>query len=472
MLYGRMGILDKFFSRRNQEKSYITDYSLSSADDIRVLLLGQSTGDAINVSAREAYSMAQRNADLGDAINRIAKTIAQMVLVIQDEEGEIIYNDPMLDILNNPGETRRRAQFFYDIAESYLLTNELWIVARGNVKRPPLALVPIKPFHVSVIFNYSDGLPQTISTESPFDRRTYERQIINGQFRYIDRLELNEIIPVIGATDTIDFWRGRSPLGKLYYDALMSTDGKRHNTALLQNGMRVSAVLSPRGNASTGVAKEWNQEAVKKIQDHVRSFNQGAGNAGNVLIMGSSSEYQSMIQNNTEMDFIQLLKITKEDIYSAYQIPLPLILSDAMTLNNYTVALRAFYTDAVFPVFDYIADGIYAGLAPRYNVPPNYKLSFSEIDIRGMRQILIENMKELKDTEAVTINEIRSTGGFDSDENGDDILVSANKVPLSMVSEPPTFSGSVGELNDDEMGNEDQEEIDDESTAENNGAED
>ncbi len=459
MLYGRMGILSRFFNRQPELKSYITDYDVTNTDDVRALLMGISTGESINVSAREAYDMSQRNADIGDAVNRISKTISQMIILMQDEEGEIIYNDPMLDIINYPGETRRKSQVFYELTESYLLTNEAWVVARGNINRAPLAIVPIKPFQVSIIFNFSDGMPQTIMTESPFDRRTYERQIIKGKFRYIDSRGLNEIIPIIGATNNIDFWRGRSPLGKLYYDALMSTDGKRHNTSMLQNGMRTSAVISPKGNTSSGVAKEWNDDAISKIQKYIRSFHQGAGNAGSALILGSQADVQGLTQNNKDADFLGLLKITKEDIYSAYQIPLPLILSDAMTLNNYTVALRAFFTDAVFPVFDYIADGLYDGLSPRYNVYPNYRLTFSEIDIRGMRQILIENMKQLKDTEAVSINEIRSTGGFDADDDGDDILVTANKVPLSALGEGPSFSSSQGELTDAEMGNSTDEQI-------------
>jgi hypothetical protein len=311
--------------------------------------------------------------------------------------------------------------------------------------------------------NDADGRPQTIITNAIDDRRTYERDERGGIFRFIDKLQLNEIIPIIGTSNLSDGWRGRSPLNKLYYDVTMNSAGKRHNKSMLENGMRPSAIVSPKGTGNAqGAPQEWKEKAVETMVKAFRGFHQGAGNAGNVVVAGKPIEYQSMIQSNVDMDFVELLKNSKETIYNLYQIPLPLILSDAMTLSNYSIALRSFYVDAVFPVYDYIASGILNGFAPRFKFNSGDTLGFSEIDIRGMRPVLVDNMKQLKETEAVSVNEIRNVGGFDDEENGDDILVSSNKVTLSSVTGGGNFNDEgntdiVNNLPDETIGTDDEE---------------
>jgi hypothetical protein len=166
------------------------------------------------------------------------------------------------------------------------------------------------------------------------------------------------------------------------------------------------------------------------------------------MIVGTPVDVQGLTQNNKDMDFVSLLNVTKEAIYNLYDIPLPLILSDAMTLSNYTVAQRAFFTNAVFPIFNFVANGIVTGLRPRYkSLQRGESLGFSEIDIPGMRPILVEDMKQLKDSEAISVNEIRATGGFDPDPNGDAILVMSSKTTLEAV----TGGGSFADINMDDI---------------------
>jgi hypothetical protein len=48
-------------------------------------------------------------------------------------------------------------------------------------------------------------------------------------------------------------------------------------------------------------------------------------------------------------------------------------------------------------------------------------------------------MEKLKNSEVVTVNEIRALGGFAADVDGDVILVSAQKMPLNVVAGPVGF---------------------------------
>jgi HK97 family phage portal protein len=411
------------------------DISVDESFSPQQIVLGISSEIPEHISPREAYFMSEKNGDLGSAIRKISSSVANLKPLIQSEDGEKRNKDPFLDILNSPGGGSRKIQFFHEITESFLLTDECWIVARGNINREPLEIVPIRPYDLSIVMNNLDGLPDLITTQTNKDRRNYKREVIKGDIRYIDKMGQNEIFPIIGITNLTDQWRGRSRLIKLFYDVKMNTDGKRHNVSMLKNGMRVSSVVTPTGTDQGGGQSNWNKDTVDTITDYIRAFHQGSGNANNALILSRQAKIDGLTQSNKDMDYISLLGVSRETIYNEFEIPLPLILSDAMTLSNYTVALRAFYNDSVFPTYDNIADGLMKTLGARYkSIDRNDTLTFSDIDIRAMREVLMENAKTLSETNATTTNESRATMGLEADPFGDSILVNSNKVPLESLS--------------------------------------
>lgn len=404
-------------------------------------LSGLSSGYPTEIQPREAYFLSERNSDLGDAVSRISGSIAMLrKCIIRDDDMD--YNDALVQLLNNPGEGMSGIQFWRELSESYLLTQEGWIVGKGRITAPPLALVFVRPYNVSVTYSSEDGLPITIQTSGSRDSRIYERVILNGKIRYIDKLQLNEIFPIIGSVSIMDEWRGRSPLVKLFYDLEMSTDGKRHNSAVLKNGMFTSKTLAPKPVKDSNAS--WSEDIVQKVKDYLRVFHQGAGNSGSVAVFGRPVEITDMTQTNHDMDFLNLLKNSQVSIYNLYKIPLPLILPDTMTLDNYTAAQRAFYTKAVFPVYDEISAGIMTSIGSRFKMSyGDAYLGFDETAIRDMQPVLVENMKQLRESQVVTVNEVRAIGGYEPDAAGDVILVGANQVPLSTVS-TPTFGETGG----------------------------
>jgi len=410
------------------------------AEDSAAVMLGMSEGIPVNVQPRLAYYLSERSSDLGNAVNMISSSLSGIKRGLKTGDNDVVYEHPLLDLLNAPGEGYSGSQIFKEISESFLLTQEAWLVARGNINREPISLTYIRPYDVNVVFDGSDGLPQYITTMSNRDRRTYYRDGSGPAMRFIDKLKLNEIFPIIGSVSVVDDWRGRSPLVKLFYDLKMSTDGKRHNVSLINNGLRTTGILSPKPMTEGGTSQKWSADSVTNLEKKLRAFHQGAGNAGNVLILSSPADLQAMSQNNRDMDFMALLQNSKESIYNMYRIPLPMVLSNAMTLDNYTTANRVYYTKAVFPIFDSICDGIMNTLGDRYGFDGNTKMTFNDASIRDLQSVMVENMRILKDTEVLAVNEIRAIGGFEGVEGGDEVLVSSNKIPLISVSTPISFS--------------------------------
>ncbi len=432
---------------------YSTD-NTSSVNESSAFLSGLSDNRPIYIAPRFAYYLEDRSGDLGKIVNDISRSISELRKGVRNREegGEIDFSHPIIDFLNNPGGGLTGTQFWFHIAESFLLTEEIYLVARGNPSREPLELVFIRPYDITIYLSESFGEPITIQTNSRKDRNVYTREVIDGKTRYFDKQGLNELIPIRGSISITDEWRGRSPLVRLYYDVAMNTDGKRHNVSMLQNGMRNTGVLSPKGTKDGLSTEKWNQDFVNKLEKHIRAFNQGAGNAGNVLVIGKSLELQGLNQNNKDMDFMNLLLNSRDSIYNLYSYPLALVSTESMTLDNLKVANRTYYTKAVFPKFNQIADGLINALAERFGMTQDEIITFSDVAIRDLQSVLIDNMVALKETEAVSTNEIRSVGGFESlGTEGDSVLVSMNKTTLDSVGLGPEFPPIENEEGEEEL---------------------
>ena len=452
-----MGLFN-FFKRQPVEVEQKGFYPDDMSDVNLSNILGMSTNTSVYVTPLYAYHSANKNADLGKAINSTTKAIASLKKNLTNEKtDEIIYNSPVLDLLNKPCGNMSRFQFWQEIAESWQLTQEIFIVARGNINRPPLELEFIRPYDVNISMGAEQSDPETILTCSGRDRRVYKKQRINGMVRYIDSTGLNELFAIRGKISIIDDWRGRSPLSALYYDLLMNTDGKRHNSSLLKNGMTTSGMITP---PDTEKNSTWTETQFKSIVNQLRSFNQGAGNAGNVLVLSKPAKLSGMTQSNKDMDFVSLLSKSQDAIYNLYDIPLPLVKNEAMTYDNYTTANRMFYTEAVIPVYNQIAEGIMANLRPRYNLDSSIVLSFDMTQIMAMQTVLLENMVKMTDTKAVSPNEVRRVGGFEDVPGGDTIFINANVVPLSVASSDISFEGGSDDTSTATKPSEPGEEID------------
>jgi HK97 family phage portal protein len=419
------------FSRREKKNIIdITDpntYSFASVFGIGAI-------DAIHVTPRMAYLLAEKNGDLGKAIGDISGALATLTKGVKSGKDQIDYKHPLIQLLNKPGGGYNKIQFFKEISESFLLMNELYIIARGNINRPPLELEFIRPYDVTITQDSTKGEPVAIQTTSNKDRRIYKPTIIKGMTRYIDASGLNELLCIRGAVSLQDEWRGRSPITKLYYDIMLSNNGKRHNMSMLENGMRTSGIMSPAKSGSGEAPTTWGADKIKTLQEYIRTFAQGSGNAGNFLVVGTPTEIQGMTQSNKDMDFTVLLQNSQISIFNLYNVPLPLVLNTNMSYNNFTTANRTFYTKAVFPQFDLIAEGLMFNLRDRFGLTDDDTLAFDDTDIRDLQPVMIENMKMLNETQSVTKNEVRRLGGYEDIAGGDEVLILANQLPLSMVS--------------------------------------
>jgi hypothetical protein len=307
----------------------------------------------------------------------------------------------------------------------------------------------------------ADGLPSSFRTVGERDRRTYRRVERLGQIRWLDDTGLNELVPILGSEAVDRPYRGQSQLAPLYYSVAQNVEGKRHNTSVLRNGLKLTGgVQPPEGD-------RFDASAVKQIQAALQAL-RGAGTAGGTLVMPQRVDVLDLALSNREMDYVELLREAKETVFNYYSIPLPLVTNDASTFNNFTTAQTAFFDGAVFPVFEDIADALTAALSLRYPQLTERAITYNENTIRALRGRNLERMKKARDTQALTTNEIREMAGYDPVEEGNLVLASSTLVSIEGTSgmqfpettppddeEEETEDGSTDDIPTDEEGEDD-----------------
>jgi HK97 family phage portal protein len=379
-----------------------------------------------------AYRLAMKSDVLGTAVHRIATQIAGFTLGLTIDGSDFETDSPAVTFLSTGSEGYSKRRFFYEIAYSFLLTNEAWVVLRGRPESEPVARTWVYPFDVINDNSRSDGLPLTFRTVGDRDRRTYRRTESNGRIRWLSEDGLNELVPILGAEAIDRPYRGQSPLGSLLYSVQQNVEGKRHNTSVLKNGLRLTGGVMPLEG------ERFEDAAVNQIRAAFQAL-RGSATAGGTLVMPRPVQALDLAISNREMDYVELLKEAKEAVYTFYGIPLPMVSNDASTFNNYATAQTAFFDQGVFPVFDDIADALTLGLEPRYPELLEADITYNESTIKTLKGRNLERMKRARDTQSMTTNEIRAIGGFDEVDGGDDILAPSTLLPIgdSDLMEPP-----------------------------------
>lgn len=424
--FQRMGLVEKGSTTVSPRST-----SPGQPDDVFALIFG--SGVFHDVHSILAYRLYLKSDVLGTAVHRIAHNLAGLTLGLTTNGQDFEQDAPAIDFLNTASEGYTSRRFWYEIATSYLLSNEAWVVLRGRPERPPIARTWIYPFDVVEDMSKDDGLPAAFRTMANRDRRTYNRVERNGRLRWISDDGLNELVPLLGAEAVDRPFRGQSQVSPLYYAVTQNVEGKRHNSSLLRNGLRTTGVIHPPEGST------FEKATMEKIQAAIQAL-RGSGTAGATLVLPKRVESIDLAISNQEMDYVAMLSEAKESVFNYYNIPLPLVMNDASTFNNYTTAQTAFFDGAVFPVFDDLADALASGLEPRFPELADAWITYNENAIKALKGRNIERMKKSRETQALTTNEIREVGGYPPVVDGDDVLVPSTLIPVgteSMIGDVP-----------------------------------
>jgi HK97 family phage portal protein len=403
--------------------------------------LEQLFSDQEAISFHQAMKYYQHNSSIATAVNKIAVACEQISPVLKNPDGSIEYKHDCLLKIKSPNFFETYKEFIGQLIRHYLLTNNSFVSLIGNISSPPLQLYAVKPQNVNIYQDRLDGYPNyyNISTVSP-GRGKYNREENRMRVRYLDG-NLLELYHIMGFSAKDINTQGDSPLEAIALEIKQQIAGKTHNVSLLNQGGRLSLVVTFKGESPS------EQEFEEREQRIYETFS-GSNNAGKIAVLaGEDVSISEFGKTNKDMDFVNLDEMAKNVIFLKFGVPLPLVSLDASTYNNIELATFDFFENTVLPVFSTVMDGLSKVLMPRYKLDyPDYKLTYDNTSIPVIMRQMLNEIELRKKINIESINELRDTIGKNDVEGGETIYQPATLVPLGMEEEPTLTDDEIAKL--------------------------
>jgi len=274
-------------------------------------------------------------------ISKIATKTAsielQMFKVLNSKgDQKEIYSHPLLDLLYKPNPFQTKAEFFETTVINLKCTGDAFWFKVRNKGGKIIELWNLRPDMMSIItdpvnfiagykFAKSDGTEVILRTEDVI------------HFKYPDPLSM---------------YMGMGPLhptASRVQTEQYATDFQKN---FFLNSARPDAVIK---NKESQLTKEQKDD----IRDGWGKRNQGVKNSSKIAILDGGLEYQLISISQKEMDYIESLKFTRDDILVALQVPKPLLsIVDDVNRANSETAMQIFLAETIKPEISRLVEKI------------------------------------------------------------------------------------------------------------------
>lgn len=312
-----MGIFQRIFGASRQK----TAYSLN--EFVRFI----QNGDLSDLNSIEQYG---KSLYVYAAINKIAQKVSAIdlkVFEILNSKGDIreYVTHEVLDLLYRPNPFQTRSEFWKITTINKKLTGETFWLKVRNPRGKVIELWNLRPDMMTIISdpqNFIKGytLRKLDGTEVAFEPK--------------DIIHFKEPNPN-------DTYRGLSPI-KPAQSRIMTEDfATRFQKNFFENNARPDALLI----SEDSLAKEQREELAASWN----AKHQGKGKSSRIGILEGGMQYQQVSVTQKEMDYIESLKFTRDDILVAFGVPKSVITTDDVNLANANSGLKTFLSETILP---------------------------------------------------------------------------------------------------------------------------
>jgi HK97 family phage portal protein len=383
---------------------------------------------------RIAYDFYFSVSPVSTGIDMIVDEFKSIIPLLKDTDtNEFLTEHPLLDLFKTPNADTSREEFFEKIGQDYKISNNAMIVATGNINKPPKELFVINPRDVEI----------EASKDSPFAERyiykiSENKKIIFEQYeqkgdrfiRYIntDGMTDRELWHIKKPNPFSTLW-GISDLNSTYLEIEQYWRSNIHNKSMLKNGYSLSGILS--------TDRQLTPDQRKNIVEQLQNQYKGDQNAYNLFFAeGSNFKFDPMTNNLKDMDFRDLRKDLKTEIYNRLKVPLPLVSTDNQKYDNYNQARLSLYDNSVIPLTRKLYNELERFLFMRYNLDmKRYDITFNPAQITALQERQTQNHERIKGF--LTTNENRGLINYEELEGGDTYYQPSNLVPIGTLPQEP-----------------------------------
>jgi HK97 family phage portal protein len=273
-------------------------------------------------------------------VNKIAQKVASnpfSVFKIRNSRGDTveILNHPVIDLLYKVNPFQTKSEFFKITMINKKLTGDaFWYKVRNSGGRV-VELWNLRPDYVEII-------------------KDPEKFIKGYRFTKTDGTTENfppeDIVHLKGA-NPLDAYYGNSPIRSA--QVRIDTEGfaSTYQRDFFLNNARPDGILKTAGGLT--------DEQRIDIKTTFEKRHRGQGKNSLVALLEAGLEYQQVSVNQKEMDFIESLKFTRDDILVAFQVPKPIVaVTDDVNRANAETALTIFLGETIKPELDELEEKI------------------------------------------------------------------------------------------------------------------
>ena len=282
----------------------------------------------------------------------------------------------------NPWHTR---QDLWRATETYLNLwgSSLWALEKDE--RGQWEIWPLRPDRVTV-------LP---------DRRRYIRGFVyqgrNGPVAYTpdEMLWMHYFNPM-------EEYAGLAPVAPVRLAVDMGKDGLRFNRNFFRNAAQPDFVMLTNENMT--------ETEVEEFYDRWEKRYRGPAKAHRPAIASFVKDIKTLGFNQREMEFIQGLRWSLEEVSRTYGVPMPLLSDlERATFSNVNTAERMFWRNTILPELQFFEERLNRMLLPRLGYP-DLEVQFDVSAIEVLREdedSRVRRETQLLDRGVLTINEVR-----------------------------------------------------------------
>lgn len=301
-------------------------------------------------------------------VQQIAQSAAQAELKIVDttnEDAPDVPDHPFLQLLKRPNHVYSRFSLLETLFSYTELTGNAFLYIAFDQSGQPAELWPLRPDRVTVV---------------P-DRKNF----IKGYVYEVDGtqvpLDTTEVVHFRWFHPTDDY-RGLSPIRVLVNQLVGDQAAVRWNANFFNKDNAIPAGV-------VTIKSMIDDDTYKRV---VREWREsyGDGQRKTAFIRGSDMQYDTIASSQEDMQFLELRKWTREEIFQTFGVPMGKW-SENATEANAQVAEQTFLNDTLWPKLCRVAEELTAHLIqPIYG--PQYEARF--VDVRAVKRQ--EQLSELQ----------------------------------------------------------------------------
>ncbi len=446
-----MGMADASFWRRflplvGMGRAKSTLGSTQNPSDTLVGLFGGPQSSAgVQVNDATAMRVATVYACVRVIAEDFAKTPPKLWRRRADGGRELARDHPLYGILRTP---HRRpdmsiVSFLMAMGAAWGFRGNAIAVILRNERGQPTGLWPVHPGSVT-LYEAEDGrLFYAISR-----RTTLENAVLRDVPIMVPDYDIFHVRGL-----TFDGIVGLSPLAQLREAIGVSMAGNQLSGSLLANGAQPTGVLKHKGQLS--------EPAAQRLRASWSQRHAGPRQAGTTAILEEGLEYEQLGMSSVDLQFVEQLKLTDEQICGGFRVPLHMVqrMDKSAGNNSQEASRRNYYDQTLMPIFE----AFEAQFALSFDLPEDV---FVEFDVSRLLRADFKQRQEgnriQQQSGALLLNEWRIGEGRNPDPAGNVYARPLNTAYVNPNGDvvyvtPAGGKDPIAEPADDDAGKEDDE---------------